>query len=68
MRVLALSNILDLSVYDGKAGTSLIMYTTFERVSQNDRQMDGWTDRQIYRQTDIQTDRYIGICAGLHMP
>ena len=42
------SNVLDLSVYDGEAGSSLIMYTKFERNSINDRQ----TDRQIYRQTD----------------
>ena len=41
------SNILDLSVYDGKAGSSLIVYTKFERVSLNDRQTDGQTDRQI---------------------
>ena len=34
------SNFLDLSVYDGEAGSSLLAYTKFERVSQNDRQMD----------------------------
>ena len=37
MRVLGL---LDLSVYDGEAGSSLIVYTKVERVSLNDRQTD----------------------------
>ena len=45
---LSVSNILDLSVFDGKAGSSLIVYTKFERVGLNDRQ----TDRQTNRQTD----------------
>ena len=43
------SNILDLSVYDREAGSSLIVYTKLEGgggASQNDRQMDGQTDRQ----------------------
>ena len=42
------SNILDLSVYDREAGSSLIVYTKLEgrRASQNDGQMDGRTDRQ----------------------
>ena len=40
-------NILDLSVYDRKAGSSLIVYTKLEGgASQNDGQMDGRTDRQ----------------------
>ena len=51
----------DLSVYDGGAGSLLIVYTNFERVSLNDRQTD--------RQTDIQTDRCMaGIWASLHIP
>ena len=42
MRVLGLfvQNILDLSVYDGEAWSSLIVYTKFERVSLNNRQTD----------------------------
>ena len=36
------SNILDLSVYEREARSSLIVYTKFERVSLNDRQTDGW--------------------------
>ena len=47
------SNILELSVYDSEARSSLIVYTKFERVSLNDRQ----TDRCI-----------AGICASLHIP
>ena len=35
------SNVLDLSKYDGEAGSSLLAYTKFERVSPSDRQMDG---------------------------
>ena len=58
MRVLGLS---DLSVYDGEAGSLLIVCINFERVSLNDRQTDG--------QTDIQTDSCIvGIWASLHIP
>ena len=54
----------DLSVYDGGAGSLLIVYTNFERVSLNDRQ----TDRRTDRQTDIQTDRTMaGIWASLHI-
>ena len=51
MRVLGL---LGLSVYDDEAGSSLIVYTKFERVSLNDRQTD--------RQTDKQTDRQMHCC------
>ena len=40
-------NIRDLSVYDGEAGWSLIVYTKLERVSLIGRRMDGQTDRQI---------------------
>ena len=55
------SNILDLSVYDREAGSSLIVYTKLEGGSQNDRQMDG--------RTDGQTDRCIAdICASWHIP
>ena len=42
-----LSNILDLSVYDREAGSSLIVYTKLEGgggASQNEGQMDGRTD------------------------
>ena len=39
------SNILDLSVYDREAGSSLIVYIKLEG-GQNDGQMDGRTDRQ----------------------
>ena len=48
------SNILDLSVYDREAGSSLIVYTKLKGggASQNDGQMDGRTDRQTDRQTD----------------
>ena len=50
------SNILDLSVYDREAGSSLIVYTKLEGggggASQNDRQMEGRTDRQADRRTD----------------
>ena len=49
MQVLGL---LGLSVYDDEAGSSLIVYTKFERVSLNDRQTDGQTDRQTDKQTD----------------
>ena len=40
------SNILDLSVYDREAGSSLIVYTKLDggRASQNDGHMDGRTD------------------------
>ena len=51
------SNILDLSVYDGEARFSLIVYTKFERVSLNDRQSDRQTDGCI-----------AGICESLHIP
>ena len=48
------SNILDLSVYDREAGSSLIVYTKLEGegggASQNDGQMDGRTDGQTARQ------------------
>ena len=56
------SNILDLSVYDREAGSSLIVYTKLEGgASRNDGQMDGRMDRQ--------TDRCIAdICASLHIP
>ena len=55
------SYILDLSVYSGETGSSLIVYTKFERVSLNDRQTDG--------QTDIQTDRCLAdIYTSLHIP
>ena len=44
------SNILDLSVYDREAGSSLIVYTKLEGggglVKMTDRWMDGRTDRQ----------------------
>ena len=41
------SNILDLSVYNREARSSLIVYTKLEGgASQNDGQMDGQTDRQ----------------------
>ena len=63
------SNILDLSVYDVEAGPSLLVYTKFERVSQNDRLTDGRMDEKTERQTDRQTDRCIaGICASLDIP
>ena len=44
------SNILDLSVYDREAGSSLIVYTKLEGggASQNDGQIDGRTDRQMH--------------------
>ena len=48
------SNILDLSVYDREAGSSLIVYTKLEGGSQNDGQMDGRTDGRTDRQTDRQ--------------
>ena len=52
------SNILDHSVYDHEAGSSLIVYTKLEgAASQNDGHMDGRTDGQTNRQTDRQTDR-----------
>ena len=35
------SNVLDLSKYDGEAGSSLLAYTKFETVCPSDRQMDG---------------------------
>ena len=48
------SNILDLSVYDCEAGSSLIVYTKLEGggglVKITDRWMDGPTDRQTDRQ------------------
>ena len=56
------SNILDISVYDGKAGFSLMVYTKFERFSQNDRQMDRWTDGD--RQTDRQRDALLFLNFG----
>ena len=42
------SDILDLSVYDREAGSSLMLYKKLEGggASQNDGQMDGRTDRQ----------------------
>ena len=42
------SNILDLSVYDREAGSSLIVYTKLEGgvVKMTDRWTDGQTDRQ----------------------
>ena len=43
------SNILDLYVYHDKAGSLILVYTKFERVSLNDRQTDRWTDRQTDR-------------------
>ena len=46
MRVLRLS---DLSVIDGEAGSLLIVNNNFERVSLNDRQTDGETDRHTGR-------------------
>ena len=47
------SNILDLSVYDREAGSSLNVYTKLEGGGQTDRQ----------------TDRCIAdICASLHIP
>ena len=60
------SNILDLSVYDREAGSSLIVYTKLEGgggggASQNDGQMDGRTDRQTYICIAV-------ICASLHIP
>ena len=51
------SNILDLSVYDREAGSSLIVYTKLEGgggASQNDGQMDGRTDGRTDRRTDRQ--------------
>ena len=47
------SNILDLSVNDREAGSSLIVYTKLEGgggggASQNDGRTDGQTDRQMH--------------------
>ena len=45
------SNILDISVYDREAGSSLIVYTKLEGgglVKMTDRWTDGQTDRQMH--------------------
>ena len=48
-----LSNILDLSVYDCEAGSSLIVYTKLEGVWGLVKMTDRWTDGQTHRQTDV---------------
>ena len=56
-------------VYDVEAGSSLLVYTKFEGVSQNDRLTGGRMDEKTERQIDRQTDRCIaGIWASLDIP
>ena len=56
------SNILDLTVYDREAGSSLIVFTKLKGggggglVKMRDRWTDGQTDRQTDRHKDRQTD------------
>ena len=44
------SNILDLSVYDREAGSSLIVYTKLKGGGGQVKMMDRWTDRRTDRQ------------------
>ena len=46
------SNILDLSVYDREAGSSLIVYTNLEGGGGLVKMTDRWTDGRTDRQTD----------------
>ena len=59
-------NILDLSVYDRSAGSSLIVYTKLERNNPKDRHtdVDGQTDRQTDKRTDGRASGFLGGQAG----